>query len=371
MKQICKKKNCTGCGMCQNICSHKAITMRPDWRSFLRPVIDNKKCSDCGLCQKKCPANKDIKSFEFGKSIAFIDKDNTYLNRASSGGAFGVIARYVIDKGGIVYGASMDDDYNVFYKGVDSIDGLIPIHGSKYVQAYTNNVYKEIKNHLKEGRYVLFCGCPCQVAALKQFVSKDSERLITMDLICHGVPAQPYFRDYVHDLISQSRKKGITTFRFRYKQETCCETQHNTLSDKVYVGFHNKDYYMTYFLWGKGYRNSCYHCKYAGGERQGDFTIGDFWNNDKVKVFDDVSHGSSLILFNTPKAENLRFVFETSGICRDIHSLEEAIGIDGGQLKHPCKRDIRCDLIYILYRLFGLRGPKMLFEIDKFKNRFK
>lgn len=367
MKTICNRKECTGCGACQNICTHDAIEMKADWCGFLRPEINHGKCVNCGLCHKVCPANNSVASFEFDKAIAFIDNNELYLKRASSGGAFGAIARYVIENKGIVFGASMDDDYNVVYKGVETVDDLVLLHGSKYVQAYTGSVYKQVKSELNSGRYVLFCGCPCQVAGLHLFLRKDYERLITMDLICHGVPSQPYFKDYVHDLLRRKKSSGITTFRFRNISETCCETRHDPLHRKVHVGFHNKDYFMTYFLWGKGYRDSCYRCKYAGGERQGDFTIGDFWNNDVAKVFKDVSDGASLILLNTPKAESLRHVFEENGRTHDIGSLEKAIGGTGGQLKHPCKYDIRCKLIYVLYKLFGLYGPKFLFKIDNMR----
>ena len=344
--------------------------MKADWSGFLRPGIDSTKCIDCGLCQKTCPANHSIQKFQFGKAIAFIEKNEKYLNRASSGGAFGAMARHIISLGGIVYGASMDGDYNVFYKGIETIDDLMPLHGSKYVQAYTGNVYREVKAHLKAGRFVLFCGCPCQVDALNKFLVKDYERLITMDLICHGVPSQPYFRDYVHDLLKRRRKSGVKSFSFRYVSVSESDVNDSSKSE-VHVGWHNRDYYMTYFLWGKGYRPSCYQCKYAGGERNGDFTIGDFWNNDKAKIFKRIQHGASLILINTDKAEALRHVFENSGECHDMYTLEDAMPGAGGQLMHPSKYDLRCKLIYVLYKTLGLVGPKLLFKLDNLRLRGK
>lgn len=187
-----------------------------------------------------------------------------------------------------------------------------------------------------------------------------------MDLICHGVPSQPYFKDYVQDLLKKKKKNGITTFRFRWKKPLDSTEEKQTF---IYTGYSNTDYYMTYFLWGKGYRPSCYHCPFAGGERQGDFTIGDFWNNKVAQLPIDDSRGSSLILLNTDKAKQLEYIFKTSGTYISVPTLHDAIGGSGGQLKHPCKHDIRCELIYILYKLFGLHGPKMLFKIEKL--RFK
>lgn len=373
MKQICIKGNayCSGCEACLNACTHNAITMKADWRGFLYPSIDQSKCVDCKLCQQLCPANKEqCVPFKFEEAAVYIDGDTKHLMRASSGGAFGTVARYVLGQGGVVYGCSMDDNYEVKFISVEKEEYLKKLHGSKYVQSKVGLIYRDIKDILKSGRLVLICACPCQIAGLKTYLHKDYENLITMDLICHGVPSQSYFRDYVKDLLSRKAKTGITTFRFRYKPETCCETQHKTSSSKsVYVGFHNKDYYMTYFLWGKGYRDSCYNCRYPGVQREGDFTIGDFWNNERAKLPIDVSKGSSLIFFNTEKARRLKDLFKENSTFVPLESLTEAMGPDKGQMEHSCRNDIRTKLIYVFYRLFGLRGPKMLFWLDQLRMR--
>ncbi len=366
-KDICNQSLCSGCEACLNVCVKNAITMQHDWRGFLYPHIDSDRCTDCGLCNKICPANQVKEEFVFPESRVFIDKNKEYLYHASSGGAFGVVARFVLDNKGVVFGCSMDNDYNVKFISVDKMEDLKLLHGSKYVQSYVGHIYRDIKSVLTTGRMALFCGCPCQVAGLKKYLRKDYENLITMDLICHGVPSQPYFRAYVKDLLQKKKKMGITTFRFRYKPESCCETQHEHHSNHVHVGFHNKDYYMTYFLWGKTYRDSCYQCRYAGGKREGDFTIGDFWNNKNVRLPIDDSHGSSLILLNTWKAKSLVRLFEENGQCLPINSLEDAIGLDGGQLKHPCHNDARSNMAYALYKLFGVSGPKMLFALDNMR----
>lgn len=366
-ENICKREYCTGCVACANACPHNAITMKANWQGFKYPYINQDLCIDCGLCKKVCPVNVKGKiPFEFGNARAFIEKDPKFLYKASSGGAFGVIARHVIGQGGIVFGATMDNDYNVYYKAVETVKDLDMLYGSKYVQSYVNDIYRQVKTALKSGRQALFCGCPCQVAGLKSFLRKNYENLITMDLICHGVPSQPYFRSYVKDLLQKKKKAGIKTFRFRWKTNPC-----NTSCDNnsVYDGFHRKDYYMTYFLWGKGYRSSCYHCRFAGEIRQGDFTIGDFWNNKVAKLTIDDSHGASLILLNTPKAQALESIFKENGTCLPLNSLDDAIGGDGGQLKHPSRYDVRCTLIYLAYKLFGIAGPKLLFKLDNLRQR--
>lgn len=370
--EICDMALCSGCSACANACSHNAITMKPDNAGFLYPHIDKTKCIDCGLCQKTCPNNTPKEEFIFPHTIAFVEKDTKYLTAATSGGAFGVVARFILNEGGRVYGSYMDDAYNVFFTSIDSIEDLWKLHGSKYVQTHVGLIYRDVKADLTEGKHVLFCGCPCQVDGLKNFLRRDYDNLITMDLICHGIPSQKYFRSYVKDLLRRKKKDGITTFHFRYKPEMECENQHkDIISNNVYVGFHNKDYYMTYFLWGKGYRSGCYSCRYAGWKRPADFTIGDFWNNKNCHLLSDVSKGSSLVLFNTPKALQLEYLFKENGTCATIPTLTDAIGSDGGQLKHPSKNDVRTKLIYLLYSLFGVRGPKSLFKFDCFRMGIK
>lgn len=361
-KNICNKKSlCTGCEACVNICSHNAIKMKHDWKGFLYPEIDSQKCINCGLCNKICPINHSIDKFEFNNAYAFVENNKQLLLKASSGGAFGVIARYIISEGGVVFGASMDEEYNVHYTEVHKLEDLELIYGSKYVQAYVGSAYRNVKKYLNENRKVLFCGCPCQVAGLNSFLKKDYDNLITMDLICHGVPSQPYFKKYVKDLLVKHNKLGYKNFRFRFKPSNKTEKLN------TYIGYLNHDYYMSYFLWGKGFRSSCYKCKFAGGKRPGDFTIGDFWNNKNAKLDLDDKQGVSLILFNTEKSKTLSYQFANNGKFLPINSLNDAIGNNGGQLIQPSKYDIRCDLIYILYKIFGLNGPKFLFYIEKLR----
>ena len=364
MKQICPPAQCSGCEACANACRHDAISMKPDWRGFLYPAVDASRCVDCGVCEQICPSNQEVEPFVFGKASVYVDRDREALYAASSGGAFGAMARYVLSQGGVVYGCSMDEDYNVSFISAETEEELQRMHGSKYVQSRVGMTYRNILSALRAGRKVLFGACPCQVAALKSYLRRDYQELITMDLICHGVPSQPYFKAYVADLLR--RKPGITAFRFRYKPETGSISRQNPIENNdIYVGFYNRDFYMTPFLWGKGYRSSCYRCHYNGGKRPGDFTIGDFWNNHQAHFPIDDTDGASLILFNTSKAKSLEHVFRQNSDYADCSTLDLAMGSkDHGQLEHPSKNDFRTDLAYVLFRLFGVAGPKALFALQ-------
>lgn len=353
--EICYDKNkCTGCSLCVNICPHTAIKMKADRFGFIYPNIDSKKCIDCKLCQRRCPMNMPpLEKFSVSKAAIFIENNKEYLMAASSGGAFGVLARYILQQKGTVYGCYMSPKYEVKHIGIKSLDDLKLLHGSKYVQSNINYSYRECKKDLENGNFVLFTGCPCQIAGLKNYLGKDYDKLLTIDLICHGVPNQKIFKSYINDL-NHNNKKESKTFRFRYKGT----------SSSIYEGYHSKDYFMSYFLWGKINRPSCYKCRFAGGKRQGDFTIGDFWDNDILKFNINTKDGASLIIFNSSKSLDYIPLYKENGLFNFI-SEEQIMCRGGGQLQHPTQKDIRTSIIYWLYRLFGIQAVKLLFYINQ------
>lgn len=71
----------------------------------------------------------------------------------------------------------------------ETINGLAPFRGSKYVQSKIGDSFKQVEYFLKQGRMVLFSGVPCQIAALKLYLQKEYDNLLTVDVICHGVPS--------------------------------------------------------------------------------------------------------------------------------------------------------------------------------------
>jgi ferredoxin len=47
-------ENCTGCGICFDVCSYKAIKM---FRDMAYPQSEPGKCEGCLTCIKECPFN--------------------------------------------------------------------------------------------------------------------------------------------------------------------------------------------------------------------------------------------------------------------------------------------------------------------------
>lgn len=281
--------------------------------------------------------------------LAAVDADKDELMLSSSGGAFSVLARRTLSHGGTVYGHAFNEGLHVGCVRVDSLDGLAALRGSKYVQSDMGDAMSLVRDDLKAGREVLFSGTPCQVDGLLAFLGGPQDRLLTVDIVCHGVPSQPFFSDCLKWEFAGSRLDGV---RFRDKREGWgCGGGTTTTTTPVFHRLVTKDrpfspeisFYYRRFLSGDVYRESCYRCPYAGGERPGDFTIGDFWGIDVEASGLDPSRGISVIIANTEKAEALIPYIKQETAWAE-RPLEEAIrGND--QLMHPTPRPEARDVV--------------------------
>lgn len=103
---------------------------------------------------------------------AFADAENVRL-RSSSGGIFTLLAGNVLHKGGMVFGAAFDDEFMVSHIGIEHIEEITRLQGSKYLQSRIGNTYYEAKVALDAGRQVLYSGTACQIAGLKGYLKKN------------------------------------------------------------------------------------------------------------------------------------------------------------------------------------------------------
>lgn len=305
LNYICKLENCTGCTACYNACPSGAIKMVENKEGFLYPQIDAIKCINCGKCKIVCPDNTG-KQFNTGEQKAYgaYADDEILLNKSSSGGVFTVIAEYILKQNGVVCGAAYNSNMEVEHIIVDNSEDLIKLRGSKYLQSKLGNVFKNIKTYLEQGRPVLFTGTPCQAAGLKNFLNKDYDNLLIIDLICHGVPPYKLFRKYLDE---NYRGEKIIDVNFRDKRDGW-GNNYNVMSlkteNKIFTNNSDKnDYYRSFFA-NMSLRKSCSDCKYSRIKRVGDITIADFWGVPKKYKN---KNGISLVLINNEKA---RLVFE-------------------------------------------------------------
>lgn len=288
--KLCAQELCTGCFSCKQICAKGAIH-KIDIKGFLYPEIDVSLCVDCGLCTKACPVLNNHLDFESDnheeKSYAIWNKNVEARVNSSSGGVFSVLADKTLQDGGVVYGAAWDENMQLQHIGIEDASKLDSLRRSKYVQSNTDGVYKDVKNQLKSGRNVLFCGTPCQVAGLLSFLgNKEYPNLITAGVVCHGVPSQKSFDNYLHGIEEEKRIK-IYDCNFRSK-EFGWRTGLNLLvhgkdkSGKVMrvsqIGAKNvffRSFLKQYFL-----RDSCYNCPFKGSENacHADIMLSDAWS---------------------------------------------------------------------------------------------
>lgn len=290
MKNICNVEECTGCMACANVCAHNAIQFKADKEGFVRPVINKKLCVDCALCVKTCPINHPPMSNEPKEVYSGWSSDETVRINSSSGGAFTEIARPLLEEGGIVFGCALNEKLQAEHIYVETLEDLEnKLRGSKYVQSKIGNSYSIAKDFLRQGRNVLFSGTPCQIAGLKNYLRKDYDNLITVDLVCHGVPSPLIFEDY-KKYIAQTENMNLTSVKFRCKKSSWIfynmviegHVEKNR-EEKTYIGRYYEDPYIRGFLNDIFLRPSCSLCKLTSVKRIADFTIADWWGYDRLK----------------------------------------------------------------------------------------
>ena len=356
MIDILDKHRCCGCEACVQACPKHCIAFEGDSEGFSYPVVDKEKCIECGQCEKVCPVICRHDSTIPLKVFAAQNTDEAELLSSSSGGLFIVLAKKTLSAGGVVFGARFDDHWNVIHSYAETIDEVQAFMGSKYVQSRIGATYIQARDFLKAGRKVLFSGTPCQVAGLKNFLRKDYDNLLTVDVICHGVPSPMVWQRYLSELRQNARKGensvssspnhsisegdalptrgsvSIESISFRDKRsgwkkfsfaltlaEASAEGKKNTVS---LSHIFNEDPYMKLFLDNLILRPSCYQCPAKSGKSCSDITIADFWGIEKYHPQLDDSRGVGLMMVNSSKGMG---VLSSLNIKRHEVSYDDAV----------------------------------------------
>lgn len=306
MVSINNKSQCCGCSACASICKKDAITMKPDVLGFLYPVVDKDKCVDCGLCEKVCAFNNgyDI-SLNLSTPVAYgaRHKNVEEVMRSRSGGVFTALSDYILEQGGVIYGAGYTDHFRVVHKRASTKEMRDEFRGSKYVQSDMNTVFRQIKKDLSVGLVVLFSGTPCQTAGLNSFIGKRLRKnLLLVDILCHGVPSPFLWQDFLNN-IEKKYRTTITDVNFRNKIKFGWNAHRETFCLKD----GSKDIVCDYrFYQSAPYRKSCDVCPYTNTIRPSDITLADFWGWEKnAPEMNKDDKGLSLIICNTDKGLKL------------------------------------------------------------------
>lgn len=310
MIEIKNKKDCCGCWACENVCPKRCIQMTEDHEGFRYPVVDKEDCINCGLCEKVCPVIHANKEDAAKPQMGYLaqHKDEEIRHQSTSGGAFTAIATWVINQGGVVFGAGYKNGtFVVAHQFVEKTEDLSIFRNSKYVQSEIGDCYHQILDFLKDGRLVLFSGTPCQIEGLRGFLRyKDFENLYLVDFVCRGVPSPGVFKKYVE---AQRQQIGgeLTKILFRdkyygyhYSSLSC----YNKDSTKDYHKGVDSDAYLRAFFNNLSDRPSCYECPFRKRYRYSDLTLWDCFPIEKyTKDFD--GKGTTRILAHSEKGKRL------------------------------------------------------------------
>lgn len=355
--------DCCGCSACALKCPKQAISMEPDDLGFLYPSVDDAKCIDCGLCVKVCGFHSSNNSKHSSVKLVYAArlKDEALLKKSQSGGAFWALACTVIESGGIVYGAALHKDFTVSHIRTTSISEMECLRGSKYVQSNIDKTYTQVKTDLSNCKMVLFSGTPCQISGLLNYLGeKMYSNLITVDLLCHGVPSIFIWLDYIK-WIEYNYKSKVTACIFRdksYGWGTHFETFYLNNGQRIKKRMFRDMFYRHYIL-----RDSCHHCPFTNLNRISDITICDYWGWQHESYLFYDNKGLSLILINTFKGEKL---FNTAKISMDYEKNSSIKHIQP-QMKAPAPRpknkdqfvsdynDKGFDYVVHKYSIIGLR----------------
>lgn len=362
---------CIGCTACRHSCPTGTIQIQKNKEGFLCAFIKDDACIKCGICFNVCPVQQGAKeSNEYKEAYACYIKNRDIQATSTSGGIFYPIAKKILENNGTVYGVTMDETLTVKHIAIQKEEDLYKLQGSKYVQSQLGNVYAEIKDRLENNEYVLFSGTGCQVAGLKNYLRKDYENLLTVDLICHGIPSSGLFEDYTKYL---GIKYGGTVISYKFRQKNPKVAQSydtkitlkkgETVFEKTVSG--DDDPFTINYLRNALQNKECYKCKFASLKRTSDITLGDYWGIDEVHPDFGKGNSVSLVLLNTDKAvsvwecikEQLEFIpTEKDKILKHNH-----------QLSHPTPYNARREDIYGNY-VAGKFGSKFYYKYFLGKN---
>lgn len=307
MINIKKREECCGCNVCGDICPTSAITFYIDNEGFWYPKVNKEKCINCGLCEEVCPIKTECNSKKINTRepdcYAVEHKSIEVRFNSTTGGAFSAFAEEMYSQKGYVGGAIHNEDFSVSHFISNDRKDLQKLRRSKDLQSNAEGFYKKVKLLLDKKEKVLVCGLPCQIAGLYNFLNKNYENLITIDLICLGVNSPKVWDKYIKYIEKINNSKIILT------ENKSKEYGWDKLTQK-FIFENGKEYFDTdkTSLFIRGYvgshlycRPSCYECKFKGFPRIADITIGDFWGITKYTQKHNSNMGTNLLMINSEK----------------------------------------------------------------------
>ena len=320
--QLAPRERCTGCAACCNGCPKGAIRMVPDREGFLYPQVTDG-CVQCGHCTHICPVLKQREPRTEPAAFIVWNGDEAVRRDSTAGGAFSALAEYVLEGGGVVFGAALDNDLRVSHIAVKNLHDLPRLRGSKPVQSDVGESYQQVRLYLDQGRQVLFSGTPCQVDGLYRFLGEHPENLLTCDFACSGVGSPGVWARFVESMAYIKRRQAVDVH--------FCDKLKGEKERRFRVWFEGGgtfDAPLGKCQLGRGIfrrlflRPVCYRCAYANTNRPGDLTMTVFHTIPKDFQPQQQKVGMSLLLINSVKGAH---IFDQLPLKREPRTLEEAV----------------------------------------------
>lgn len=331
MIEIQDKMECCGCSACANVCPVTAIKMEPDEEGFLYPNVDTDTCINCGKCNRVCPIINAAEPTPYERKVYICQNKNEKIRLDStSGGVFSALAKYVLDRNGYVFGAEFDENWTVIHGYTQNEDDLGRFRGSKYVQSNVGDSFRLVKEFLEENQWVLFTGTPCQVEGLHNFLGKEYEKLILMDIVCFSISSPGVWKAYLSHLETSGKIdiSKVKRIKFRdktkYGYEYTLMTFYDENGEELYSSGPESNQMLRSFVSNTSTRPSCYDCKFKKVNRVSDFTAWDCYNVYKYDTNLDDNKGTSHILIHDQKAEDMLEELGSSLLLKNV-DLEKAV----------------------------------------------
>lgn len=386
MEEICTKGTCTGCGACENICPRECVVCEKDTANFR--MVKGADCVNCGLCAKVCPILCETELHSPIKAFAGWNSNEKSRKNSASGGIAAAIYQYAVNYGALFVGAYLDEHFECHLRMGSTDSDIEDFKNSKYTYSFPGSIYKQVASEIKSGKTAFFIGLPCQVAAIRKYFevrNLDTDRLYTVDIICHGTPDPDYLKQHIAFIervngveakkcFFRDAKFGTPNFAYTLYKHNSKEpfyVKYVDQDDLYQIGYHN----------ALIYRDSCYSCKFAQSSRPGDMTIGDFHVFDVASCDIDINNVST-ILANTGKGLGLIRTLEENGYLEKTERpLDEPIKGEK-QLRHPSVAGPEREIFLKLYKekkdydaaaeiAFGKIVHRNILHIDKIKVKVK
>ena len=341
MENIDKVMWCTGCFLCMSECHQNCISIGKDNLDTKIPVVNITECISCGKCLKVCPQHTTVEKNYPMDAYVGMGIDNGRKISCASGGVASALYKWAINNDYCCVGAMWNKNKkNVELAIATDESELVKFRNSKYIFSETNSIFRRIREIINTlNKKIMVIAMPCQIAAFKSALKREYENgmIIFIDIVCHGMSNASYFEQHLNHIM-MSQVGGADNVAFREDGRFVFSIYNN--DGCVYRANYDEDSYFLSYLEGVTYRENCYHCQYAVGERIGDLTIGDFDGIDSESISNEQLRTlkyPSMILVNTKVGEKL--LQEVDSIVKEKRLVTEAFRYNE-QLKTPAQKSL-------------------------------